>query len=437
MTGSVWSSPLGVWLRSMVDDDAGALPSLARAVEAVRRELDKVPVLGVLFIRVERWGDAYRLFGWHGAEAAYEALTSTTVDMAGSGLRRLDLPADLGLRGEGFAIVLSASRSSDIPTHSQIDMVAERLAVIARERLVEKVPASLAERLSVEVGAGLIRRPEGEATLENTLVAGLVEAEEAARLKQQRRCEERGARLREALASGSLAAVYQPIVETVGGQVVGFDAQLEGPSHHGLDLGDVVFDVAGRTGQARDVHEAYHERALACAEGVLEGRDLLVLRVGLSELVESAVRVMAMLYGWQKCTLTPTNVVFLVDAGRLSQHFPTSLAAARSVAEMGFKLAVDVSADSLPPFDELQELNVDLVRVGGRLVRDLQRHQDEFELVLMLTRFAGRHGARVLAADCAQRTEAVALRKAGVNLVQGDHISPSSPRPLRPDTILP
>ncbi|MCL5942663.1 MAG: EAL domain-containing protein [Actinobacteria bacterium] len=433
MTGSVWSSPLGSWLRGLVDDPASALPSLSRVVETVRQELDKVPALGVLFVRMEQWGAARRLFGWDGVQSAYDTLTSLTLDMVGSGLRRLDLPADLGLRSEGFAIILSAARSGESPTLAQVDAVAERLAVAAREHLAERLPVELADRLSVDVGAGLIPCPDSAGTLERVLIEGLAAAEEAARAKQARRLEELRAHLQGVLEAGPLGVLFQPIVESVSGGVVGFDVVPRGPGFLNLEYGDVLLDVAGRTALTREAYERYHEAALVATEGILGGRDLLVLRTGVSELVAGAVRVMSQLYGRENPGLTPANVVFLVDTAELAAHFPISLAAFRSVEDMGFRLAVDVFSDGLLPLDQLHELNVDLMRVGGRMVHDVQRRQDEFELLLMLTRFAGRHGARVLAADCRQRAEVAALRKAGVNLLQGEYFAPGLPQPVRPE----
>ena len=66
--------------------------------------------------------------------------------------------------------------------------------------------------------------------------------------------------------------------------------------------------------------------------------------------------------------------------------------------------------------DYLREIEPDFLRVGGRSVKGLHQHQDEFELLLMLSRFAARHDMRLIASDCREKGEMLALKRAGVAL---------------------
>ena len=121
----------------------------------------------------------------------------------------------------------------------------------------------------------------------------------------------------------------------------------------------------------------------------------------------------------------------------MADHFPAGLSAWRSVGDMGFRLCVDLSPNRPLPLDYLKELSPDVVRVSGRLVRDVHRHQDEFEYLLMLSRFTTRHDMRILAADCIDRREFTTLRRAGVSYVQGEFVAPCVPTLSRPELILP
>jgi EAL domain-containing protein (putative c-di-GMP-specific phosphodiesterase class I) len=185
------------------------------------------------------------------------------------------------------------------------------------------------------------------------------------------------------------------------------------------------------------VLDLYHHTALSAAEGALSGAEQLVLRATADELLESAVRLMSLLYHRETARMTPANVLFLVDSEGLADHFPAGLSAWRSVGEMGFRLCVDLSPNSPLPPDYLRELGPDVLRVSGRLVRDVHRHQDEFEYLLMLSRFATRHDMRILAADCVDRRELTALRRAGVSYVQGELVAPCFSTPRRPELTLP
>jgi EAL domain-containing protein (putative c-di-GMP-specific phosphodiesterase class I) len=359
------------------------------------------------------------------------------LEMTGKGLRRLDLPVDLGLHGQGLAVFLSAPRS-DMPVElSLVDMVAERVASAVRENLRQELDPRVAERISVDVGAGLFRRPEGDDTLEEAVLAGLVAADAASREKERRHLRRLSAQLEQALDEGRIGVTYQPVVDAETSQVVGFEALPKGPSYLELHLGDVLLDVARRSGLSRRAYDTYHAVALAGAEGSVTGGDLLILHVSAQELLEAAVRVFSVLFHRTKTFLSPANVAFLVEASEVTAHFPPVLAASRSLADMGFKFGVNVASDGPVPLELLRELDPDLLRIGGRTVYGAGRHEDEFELVALLCRFAERHGMRVLAADCSEPDEVHALRRAGVDLLQGDLLAPRANRPAKIEVTVP
>jgi len=431
------ASPLGAWLRGFLDDPTSNTPSIGWVFETLRAELEKAPVLGVLFVRLEYWGRAGELCGWTDFERVYRAVSGLALDMMGKGLRRLDLPVDLGLHGQGLAVFLSAPRS-DMPLElSLVDAVAERVASVVRENLSQELDPLVAERISVDVGAALFRRPEGDDTLEEAVLFGLVAADAASREKESRHLRQLSSQLEQALDDGRFQVGYQPLVDADTGKVVGFEALPEGPSYLELRLGDVLLDVARRSGLSRRAYDTYHAVALAGAEGSVTGDDLLILHVSAQELLEAAVRVFSVLFHRGKTLLSPANVVFLVEASQVSAHFPPVLAASRSLAEMGFKLAVNLASDGPLPLELLRELAPDLLCIGGRTVYGIGRHEDEFELVALLCRFAARHGMRVIAADCAREDEVRALRRAGVELLQGDLLAPRANRPAKIEVTVP
>ncbi|GAB4253585.1 MAG: hypothetical protein Kow00129_14680 [Thermoleophilia bacterium] len=119
------------------------------------------------------------------------------------------------------------------------------------------------------------------------------------------------------------------------------------------------------------------------------------------------------------------------------RHFPTSLVSFRSVAELGFGLALDLRPDCPLPLDHIRQLEPGFLRLSGRSVQGIHRKQDEFDLLLLLARFAARHGIKVLTGDCSDRNELLVLQRAGVDYVSGDYLAPGDTRPLRPVVQLP
>jgi EAL domain-containing protein (putative c-di-GMP-specific phosphodiesterase class I) len=424
---SPWATPLGRWLRGVVYDSTSTLPSLGRVVDAVRTELDKAPRLGMLLVRLEYWGRARELFGFQELADVHHALAQAAADLIGKDLRKVDLPTDLGMHDESFAVVLSAPREVAVLEFAAVESVAERLAAAMRDLAREMLPEELAERLSIEVGGGLLERPGPDGTIEDVFIAALVAADRSARAKQQARLDDLATRLSEVLAAGPLDVLFQPVVDLASENVCGYDARVQGWPVFNEDQGDVVMDIADRTGLVARAYDAYHRAALGAAEQTLRGTELLLLRVAASELLESAVRVNSLLYGGGDRTLTAGNVVFVLAGADAVRHMGTVAEALGSASEMGFKLAIEIPPDCALPLDYLREIEPDFLRVGGRSVRGLHHQQDEFELLLMLSRFAARHGMRLIASDCREKGEAVALKRAGVAFAHGDQFGAYAP----------
>jgi EAL domain-containing protein (putative c-di-GMP-specific phosphodiesterase class I) len=416
----------------VVWDSTSTLPSLSAVMEPVRRELDKTPALGVLFLRLERWGDAEDLFTWRELDDAYQDLSRLVSALLGKDLRRVDLPTDLGMHGEGLAVILSAPRELPCIDLETVEAVARRLDASIGGHLADSLAPELHQRLTVQVGAATIERPAGDETLEDSVLAGLVAAEAAASQKQRRQVQVISEKIDEALTNDGLSVLYQPVYDLAAGTVAGFEAQLSGPFLLGLQHGDVLLDAADRGGLTHRLFDSYHEAAVAQAARALAPQEFMLLRVAASGLLGSAVRVMSSLYGNQGGRFGPANVIFLLEGTEVSSQLAAGLVAFRSVSEMGFRLALDLPAGCAPCLDHLRELRPDILRVSGRAVHGLAHRPDEYELLLMLSRFAGRHRMKLLAAGCSDRAEALRLRKVGVSLASGSYLAAAGPRPSRP-----
>lgn len=426
-----WSTPLGRHLRGLVFDYSSTLAPLSEVMEVLRQELEKTTRLGVLYVRLEHWGRMDDMFPWEEIAAVYEGLNGVAREMVGRDLRGMDVPTDLGLQGEGLVVLLSAPRKSESVTAETLDAVTGRVAAGMREHLDRSLDPALSGRITVEVGSGLLERPSEEETFEDVLVRSLVEAEASARAKSAAWLEERAEELGEVLASGGMDVFYQPVVDLAVSGLAGFHTSVGGPPSLDLRYGDVFLDVAGRAGMTYRVYDFYHRRALENALQDLEPDEFLLLQVAGTELVEAAVRVMAVLYGSGARRLGPDNVLFMVEAGSGLDSPVGNVAAFRSAADMGFRLGVDLSTTTAVPLDALEALDPDYLRLRGRTVKNIHKRQDEFELLLMLTRFAARHNMRLITAGCGSAEEINVLRRAGVELVQGEYVGPCVARPDR------
>lgn len=436
-------------LRTLVYDGSSPLPSFLEAVNAARAELELTPTLGVLFVRIDYVGFAAELFSAEDIAAMYSTIAKAARALIGVHLRKVDLPADLGLAEEGFAILLSRPRDQEALTAADVAGVAARYAREIWRVFREVLPTELSRRVLVHVGGGLVRRPSEQETIVEALVSGLGDAYEDAIAKQNTHLQQLAASVKSGIESGRLDVTYQPVVTLEEGRVVGFHAGLASAAEAPLGAEDALFDVARRAGFAEAAYRAYHRSAVAGAEGAMNGDEWLLVWVGAAELISSAVVEMGQLFAERgrpgsgpganteaPAALSPANVVFLVDAMDLSGSLASSALGFRSAADMGFKLGLDVRTGGPPPLDYVRELNLDVIRLGGRVIAGLVDDPDMFEVASLLVRFARRHGITTVAAECATGPQLERARSLGVDCVQGSLIAPYGDAPSR-SSVLP
>jgi EAL domain-containing protein (putative c-di-GMP-specific phosphodiesterase class I) len=424
-------SELSRRLRGLVHDAACTLPPLSSITGAISAELEKTPVLGVILLRSDMFGRASQLFAWSDIAKVYGSLERLAGSLIGSGLRRVDLPVDLGLAGDAVIVVLSAPREDVEISAADLERVVARLRTEVDTNFGDDLAPGIRERLQVEIGHSLLRRPENGHTLDEELLGALASADTVATAAYESSLQMLGEELAGILEGDGLSVEYQPIIELSNFSLAGFECFVHGPQGSRLERGDVLLDVASRVGQSSRAYDSFHKKALEQTAGNIAPNEMLVLGVTAEDLLAGAVRTVSRLYLLPTARLTPTNILFLVDSRSVFERFPSSLAAFESVSDMGFRLGIDASLDDPFPLDFLRELKPDILRLRGRSVMGLADHSDEFELVFMLTRFAARHNMRVHVVGCSDTRELEALRRAEIDLVQGDLFGEFAPFPNR------
>lgn len=423
-------------LRTLVYDGSSTLPSLLEAVDAARAELQTAESIGTLFVRIDYMGMAAELFTWDDIVNLYATLTRSARALMGVHLRKVDLPADLGLAEEGFAVLLSRPRDHEALTATDVARVAQRYTREIRSIFCDSLPADLADRVAVHVGGGLVSRPLANQTVVETVIAGLGEAYEDALAKEDAHLAQLAADVKSAVGSGKLDAVYQPIVELGDKGVVGFDVGLAPIAEVSLRGEDAFFDVARRSGLGGPTYRAYHRQAVLGAEGVLSDHEWLLVRIGAADLISSTAIEISQVFAERSTggsgRLSPANVVLLVDAADIAEAFPSCMVGFRLAADMGFKLGVDVRMSGPLPLDHVRGLAPDMLRMGGRIVRGITDDPDMFEVASLLTRFAHRHGISSLAAECGTTAQVDRLGGIDVDWVQGPLIADYAGAPIRP-----
>jgi len=101
-----------------------------------------------------------------------------------------------------------------------------------------------------------------------------------------------------------------------------------------------------------------------------------------------------------------------------------------TLQQRGCLISLDDFGTGMQSFERLQQMNVDLIKIDGRFVRDIANNRHDRALVSTMTTIAKAYGAQTVAEHVEDANALHHLRRLGVDWAQGFHID--RPTLLRP-----
>lgn len=235
-------------------------------------------------------------------------------------------------------------------------------------------------------------------------------------LARQRRGEVRG-QVESVLEQHSFHPVFQPIVELVSGQTVGYEALTR--------FGDATrpdrrFADAAAVGLGLELEDACLSAAVAASAYLPAGGwlslnlspDLLLERARLKQCLQAATR---------PTVLEVTEHVAIEDYG--------AVRAALSSIGSPIRLAVDDAGAGFASFRHIVELRPEFVKLDIGLVHEIDQDPVRQALVAGIVYFAGKSGCELIAEGIETAAERDLLQSLGVELGQGYLLGRPAPVP--------
>jgi PAS domain S-box-containing protein len=213
--------------------------------------------------------------------------------------------------------------------------------------------------------------------------------------------------------------VFQPVVDLVTGDVVGFEALTR------FDDGgrpDIHIDEARAAGLGAELEGALVEAALAAAHALPE-HCWLSINFSPEALIGGTVA--------DVLRHTDRRVVVEITEHVEVESYP---AVRRAVMRLGpgVQIAVDDAGAGVASLRHILELRPDLVKLDIALVHDVDKDPARQALVAGLSHFAASTGTQLVAEGIETEAELTAVRALGIGLGQGYHLG----RPLPIDQVV-
>jgi EAL domain-containing protein (putative c-di-GMP-specific phosphodiesterase class I) len=293
--------------------------------------------------------------------------------------------------------------------------------------LLNDLAPGVYDRVHPSVGSAVLA-VDASLTFEQNLASGLALAMQAAEEQASLYDDELEATLADCVSRGELEPLFEPIVDPVAREVIGFRSTVRGPFYSPLRLPDVLLDVARRSQVLASYGIVAREATVSAATG-LGPDDLLFLGCAAGEFPNAAVVALSEFYSLNQA-LVPQHVVFDIDADDLKTNTASTLRTLADVRELGFQLCVSGLGAQLTTLELIAEAQPDFLCLDPMLVAGIGGELTPIEVVQLLVRFSHRAGAQLIATGVRDVEQQRLLARNGVELFCGEAYA-------RADTRLP
>lgn len=218
------------------------------------------------------------------------------------------------------------------------------------------------------------------------------------------------------LASADLRIVFQPIIATDTGRLVGAEALSRFEAANPADLPeppDAVFADAARVGLGVDLELLAVRCALAAADAL--PRDVYV-SLNVSPAALLAPELTGCLLG---AGLAPERIVLEVTEHVSVLDYDELAARARELRGLGFRLAVDDAGAGFSSFRHILRLGPEYIKLDRTLIENIADDPARRALAAAVVLFAFEMGSAVVAEGVETMAELRAAQTLGIDAVQG------------------
>lgn len=396
----------------------------------------------VIFIDLDRFKE---INDTHGHEAGDKILLGIA-DLLQESVRSTDVVARLG--GDEFGVIMHNIDSKRAQAKMQ--------KVIDRINLFSVTYNSV--RLNVTMSIGMVVYPQDSKDSDNLIMSAdlamyrakdmgrnrmYIDAEDAsAEQKDSVRTQLKWVeRLRTCLETGDFEMHFQPIVPVKKRKRPLFEALLRIYDENG-NIGSpaLYIDAAEHFGLIQQLDISVIKRCVSVqAEMMANGVDVDI-SINLSSRTLGDPEVTETLRNLTKqFTIDPSRIIFEVTE-TIALHDPSAMrdlgeihAFVSELRRMGFRFALDDFGSGFSSFSYLRVLKVDVIKIDGNYVKDIEICRDDYLFVKSITDLATGLGIQVIAEFVENENILNILDELGVDYAQGYHIA--KPQSGLPDLV--
>lgn len=236
-------------------------------------------------------------------------------------------------------------------------------------------------------------------------------------------------RVREAIDSGRLVLLAQPILDLAANEVSQHELLIRMRGDDGELVPPMAFlPTAERFGLVRGLDRWVAQHAIRLIASHQRAGRSLVLEVNLSgKTIEDQEFATAIGREIVQAGIEPSNLIFEVTEAAAVADLERARKFAESLTRLGCRFALDDFGAGFASFYYLKHLPLHLLKIDGEFVKDLPRTPHDRPIVKALVDVAEDMGLRTVAEFVEDEATLEILRDLGVTYAQGHHIGLPAP----------
>ena len=235
-------------------------------------------------------------------------------------------------------------------------------------------------------------------------------------------------RLEKIIQDRELSALFQPIIETPSGKIIGYEGLIRGPSNSPLHSPLALFNAAQAFGLFVEIeHLCRHVVIEQFAKLGLPGK--LFLNVSPDCLCGPGARSGETLAYLREFNINPNRVIIELTENQPTFDYDLMRDAVQHYRNMGFQIAIDDLGEGFASLRLWSELRPEFVKIDRHFVQGINQDPLKLQFVRSIQEIAENTGACVIAEGIETKSELLLVKELGIAFGQGYYIGRPTPEP--------
>lgn len=237
------------------------------------------------------------------------------------------------------------------------------------------------------------------------------------------------------MRNDALTTFFQPIIDLVTEEIVGYEALNRPPFSKFFPSTDKFYDYIGSTNQVF-LFELFCRNASISQfsnnikEVPCQKEKLLFINIHPDVLVDSKYKPGETIQLLQEFDLKPSQIVFELTEKKAVKDFDMFEKVLTNYRSQGFRLAVDDAGTGYNSLKTLVHLEPEFIKLDRSLIHNIVKNDAKQKMVNLLVNFANQSNTSVIAEGVENQEDLKFLKQEGIHLGQGYAIGKPHPKIL-------